>query len=72
MMSAVTAAPMINATRLNGEPNKVSAKASGTNPDDRSWNSRGNGPTEAPPRTVSARPLKMSMPASVTMNAGIL
>ena len=32
----------------------------------------GNGPTEAPPSTVSASPLKISMPASVTMKAGIL
>ncbi len=37
-----------------------------------SWNSFGNGPTDAPPSTVSARPLKISMPASVTMKDGIL
>ena len=35
------------------------------------WNSPGNGPTDWPCSSASARPLKTSMPASVTMNDGM-
>ena len=41
-------------------------------PDDSRWNSAGNGPTDWPARMASASPLNTSMPAKVTMKAGIL
>ena len=46
-------------------------KKSGMKPELSSWKSSGNGPTDCPCSSASARPLKTSMPASVTMNDGI-
>ena len=40
-------------------------------PDDSFWKVAGNGPTDWPCSSASARPLKTSMPASVTMKEGI-
>ncbi|MNT54534.1 hypothetical protein D3C72_1917030 [compost metagenome] len=58
--------PSLAATRV------VGPMISGIKPADSSWNSAGNGPTDLPARMASDRPLKISMPASVTMKLGIL
>jgi hypothetical protein len=36
------------------------------------WKTVGKGPTDMPPRRASVRPLKTSMPASVTIKDGTL
>ena len=48
------------------------AKKSGTKPVERSWKDCGNGPTDWPSSSQSEAPRKTSMPASVTMNEGML
>ena len=52
-------------------PDVIGPIISGMKPAESSWNSAGNGPTDLPARMASDRPLKISMPASVTMKLGM-
>ena len=69
----MTATPISNDVQVDVEPSiAVPPKKSGMKPELSSWNSVGKRPDRLAVQQRQRRPLKTSMPASVTMKAGIL
>ena len=64
---AAAATPISNDVVRSDSP----PSTSGMKPELSSWNVSGNGPTDWPCSSARLRPLKTSMPASVTMNDGM-